>query len=231
MTSVSRPNDIFITRVYRQARQFERLDINGKPKGCWRRNARYLTALPLSVLICALLPSGYPAAFLEMVATILSVLIGLLLTALVFALDKAYRPTDNDCADYNLEIAEGDETRDLQFSVNRVRHANAREKLWSKQSSFYISKFNILVGKNVITALWALALVSICVLFPDCFTVNFSDYMITAPTIESILKFVGLAAVTSVRFLICYFFIDIFYNTTGIISSLVNFMSIKIHRP
>ena len=231
MTSDSRPNDIFITRVYRQARQFERLDINGKPKVCWRRNARYLTALPLSVLICALLPSGYPAAFLEMVATILSVLIGLLLTALVFALDKAYRPTDNDCADYNLEIAEGDETRDIQLSVNRVRHANAREKLWSKQSSFYISKFNILVGKNVITALWALALVSICVLFPDCFTVNFSDYKITAPTIESILKFVGLAAVTSVRFLICYFFIEIFYNTTGIISSLVNFMSIKIHRP
>lgn len=231
MTSDSRPNDIFITRVYRQARKFERLDINGKPKGCWRRNARYLIALPLSVLICALLPSGYPAAFLEMVATILSVLIGLLLTALVFALDKAYRPTDNDNADYNLEIGEGDETRDLQFSVNRVRHANAREKLWSKQSSFYISKFNILVGKNVITALWALALVSICVLFPDCFTVNLSDYKITAPTIESILVFVGLAAVTSVRFFICYFFIDIFYNTTGIISSLVNFMSIKIHRP
>ncbi len=48
--------------------------------------------------------------------------------------------------------------------------------------------------------------------------------------INTVLNFLWLAAIVCLRFMICYLIIEVFYNTIGIISSMVNFMSVKIGR-
>ena len=47
---------------------------------------------------------------------------------------------------------------------------------------------------------------------------------------EAVLTFLWLTAIVCLRFMICYLIIEVFYNTIGIISSMVNFMSVKIGR-
>ncbi len=231
MTPTDHRNDTFITRIYRQSREFEQFDINLKRKSYWQRNIRYFIAIPLSALLCILLPSGYPDAFLEMTATILSVLIGLLLTALVFALDKTNPSIFDKVSDYNIELNEGDNYRTIDLTVSSIHKPNAQEKLWLKQSQFYIKKFNVLTGKNVITSLWALALISISMLFPGLLDINLYEYVWTTLTLKSFLIFTLLTTAIIIRFFILYFLIEIFYDTINIIASLVNFMSVKIQRP
>ena len=48
--------------------------------------------------------------------------------------------------------------------------------------------------------------------------------------INTVLTFLWLTAIVCLRFMICYLIIEVFYNTIGIISSMVNFMSVKIGR-
>lgn len=226
----TKKQDTFLRWLYREAREYERLNINGQPKAPARRNARYWIAIPVSAFVCCSLPGGYPPTFLEMASTILSIFIGLLLTALVFALDKFYQPRKDTPSDYDIEFYENDRLRNLQISLNPIVHPDSKGKLWQKQSKQYISKFNVLVGVNVLTSLWALALICLCTLYPDWLGTDLRTYTWVAPTPGTILTFIGLSAVTAVRFLISYFLIGIFYTTIAIISSMVNFMSVKINR-
>lgn len=82
----------FIHFVYSKARESETLDINNQRKSFVRRNGRFLLAYPLTVFVLFSLSEGYNNEFLQLGASILAILIGLFLTALVFALDKFYIP-------------------------------------------------------------------------------------------------------------------------------------------
>ncbi len=78
----------FICFVYSKARESENSDINNRRKSFIRRNGRLLLSYPLSCIVLITLPTGYNNEFLQLGASILAILIGLFLTALVFALDK-----------------------------------------------------------------------------------------------------------------------------------------------
>ena len=151
-------NSSFICFVYSKARESETLDINNRRKPFIRRNGRLLLSYPLSFIVLLTLPAGYNTDFLQLGASILAILIGLFLTALVFALDKFYIPPKKKSGDYRLETTENDHTRSIELSVEDICFVNAQEKLWQKQSLYYVQKFNVLVGKNVIVGIWALAL-------------------------------------------------------------------------
>lgn len=78
----------FICFVYSKARESETLDINNRRKPFIRRNGRLLLSYLLSFIVLLTLPAGYNNDFLQLGASILAILIGLFLTALVFALDN-----------------------------------------------------------------------------------------------------------------------------------------------
>ncbi len=220
----------FIYFVYSKARESETLDINNRRRPFFRRNGRLLLSFPLSFIVLITLPAGYNNDFLQLGASILAILIGLFLTALVFALDKFYVPPRKKDGDYRLETTENDHTRSIEISVEEVIYENAQEKLWQKQSLYYVQKFNVLVGKNVIVGIWALALICTYVMYFHLFSVNLKDYTFVAITLPSIFLFMKLLLIIAARFFICYFLIEMFYNTVRIISSMVNFMSIRIQR-
>lgn len=220
----------FIHFVYSKARESESLDINNQRKSFVRRNGRFLLAYPLTVFVLFSLSEGYNNEFLQLGASILAILIGLFLTALVFALDKFYMPAKKRSGDYKLDLAENEQTRNIEVSIDEVVFENAREKLWQKQSFYYVQKFNVLVGKSVIVGIWALALICINVMYFEFFRVDIADYTFVPITIPSILTFGEILLIIIVRFLICYYMIEVFYNTIRIISSMVNFMSVRIKK-
>ena len=220
----------FICFVYSKARESETLDINNRRKPFIRRNGRLLLSYPLSFIVLLTLPAGYNNDFLQLGASILAILIGLFLTALVFALDKFYIPPRKKDGDYRVETTENDQTRSIEISVEEIKYENAHEKLWQKQSLYYVQKFNVLVGKNVIVGIWALALICTYVMYYNFFSVSWDDYSFVAITLSSILLFLKLLLIIAFRFFICYFLIEMFYNTMRIISSMVNFMSIRIQK-
>jgi hypothetical protein len=220
----------FICFVYSKARESETLDINNRRKPFIRRNGRLLLSYPLSFFVLITLPAGYNNDFLQLGASILAILIGLFLTALVFALDKFYIPPRKKDGDYRVETTENDQTRSIEISVEEIKYENAQEKLWQKQSLYYVQKFNVLVGKNVIVGIWALALICTYVMYYNFFSISLEDYSFVAITLPSILLFLKLLFIIVTRFFICYFLIEMFYNTVRIISSMVNFMSIRIQR-
>ena len=220
----------FINFVYSKAREGETLDINNRRKPFVRRNGRFLLSYPLSFIVLLTLPAGYNNDFLQLGASILAILIGLFLTALVFALDKFYIPPKKKDGDYRLEATEDDHTRSIEISVEEIIYENAQEKLWQKQSLYYVQKFNVLVGKSVIVGIWALALICTYVMYSKFFSVSLEDYSFVAITIPSVLLFLRLSLIIATRFFICCFLIEMFYNTIRIISSMINFMSIRIQR-
>ena len=67
-------------------------------------NARLLLSYPLSFIVLLTLPEGYNNDFLQLGASILAILIGLFLTALVFALDKFYIPSKKKNGDFKLDL-------------------------------------------------------------------------------------------------------------------------------
>ena len=193
-------------------------------------NARLLLSYPLSFIVLLTLPEGYNNDFLQLGASILAILIGLFLTALVFALDKFYIPSKKKNGDFKLDLKENNQTRNLELSINEIVYENAREKLWQKQSFYYVQKFNVLVGKSVIVGIWALVMICVYVMFFRFFATNIWDFTFVTITISSIMTFLKLLLISAVRFLISYYMIEMFYNTIRIISSMVNFMSIRVQR-
>lgn len=220
----------FIQFVYSKARESETLDINNQRKSFLRRNIRYIISYPLTILVLLSLPAGYNKDFLQLGASILAILIGLFLTTLVFALDKFYVPPKKKSGDFSLNLTEKDETRNIEISFDEILFEDAREKYWQKLSLYYVQKFNVLVGKSVIVGIWALALICIYVIYFNLFSINIWNYSFVTITLPSIFLFIKLLLITTIRFLICYYMIEMFYNTIRIISSMVNYMSVRIQK-
>ena len=143
---------------------------------------------------------------------------------------------DNTTANTRLQILGAEslalnvEIRNIEISIDKIEFENAQEKLWQKQSLYYVQNFNVLVGKSVIVGVWALALICLNVMYLDFFSINFSDYTFVPITFQSFMTFFQLLIVGFVRFFICYYMVEVFYNTIRIISSMVNFMSVRIKR-
>ena len=220
----------FIHYVFSEARKSETLDINNGEKTFVQRNGKYLLAYPITFFVLCTLSEGFSNDFLQLGASILSIFIGLFLTSLVFALDKFYIRTNNNLGDYRLYVNENELNRNIEISIDKIEFQNAQDKLWQKQSLYYVQKFNVLVGKSVIVGIWALALICVNVMYSSFFSVDLANYTTAPITLQSFLIFLKLLSVIVVRFLICYFMIEVFYNTIGIISSMVNFMSVRIKK-
>lgn len=214
----------FLGYVYGEARQSEIKDINGNIKSSFFKNCRIILGIIISTSLLVLDPSGYDDSFLQLVTTIVSIFIGLFLTALVFALDKFYKPNQCKIGDYNLEILHEDQHRKYELSIDEIKHLNAQEKKFQRQSYRYLKQFVVLIGKCVIVSIWTLLLVCLYVIFVDYFRIDIYEYICMKNW------YIRIPIIVIVRFLISYYMIEIFYNTIRIISSMVNFMIAKFEK-
>jgi hypothetical protein len=71
------------------------------------------------------------------------------------------------------------------LSIDEILYENARDKLWQKQSFYYVQKFNVLVGKSVIVGIWALVMICIYVMFFRFFATNIWEFTFVTITISS----------------------------------------------
>ncbi len=223
----------FVKDLFKRARRSETHDINDNRKGFAARNARYILGLTVAVVGAASLPAGFGMDFLQMAATILSVFIGLFIAALVFALDKYAPAPDSAERDYRLEISEGDTCRNVELSVDEIEYPDSRTKNARRQTHIYMAQFNAITGKSVLLSVWALALLCLNILYPHLFATDLTHYQFAAITPKSVGLFALLALLTAQRLAVIYLLTAIFYDTTRIVSSLVNYTSAHIdrHRP
>lgn len=214
----------FLGYVYGEARQSEIKDINGNIKSPFSRNCRIILGIIISICLLVLVPSGYDDSFLQLVTTIVSIFIGLFLTALVFALDKFYKPNHCKIGDYNLEILHKDQLSKYELSLDEIKHLNAQENYFQKQSYRYLKQFVVLIGKCVIVSVWTLVLVCLYILLVDYFRIDIYEYICMKNW------YIRIPIIVIVRFLISYYMVEIFYHTIRIISSMVNFMMAKFEK-
>lgn len=214
----------FLGYIYGEARESEVKDINGNPKSFIFKNCRILLGIIISIVLLICLPKGYDDSFLQLVTTIVSIFIGLFLTTLVFALDKFYKPNRCKIGDYNLEILHKDHRSKYELSLDEIKHLNAKEKKFQRQSYHYLKQFVVLIGKCVIVSVWTLVLVCLYIVFYDNFSIDIYKYICTKNWM------IKLPVIIFVRFMISYYLVEIFYDTVKIISSMVNFMMAKIEQ-
>lgn len=192
----------------KKAIEYEQKDINGKTSvGFRERYARKLISSIVALILIVLLKTGFSDTFISYVSTILSIFIGLFITALIFSFDKFYVKKD-------------------------LTKANAQEKLMDVQSFNFSKQFSYVTGYNIILSIFTLVLLSINTLFPEISSINIFQYELNFSEIktEYICNFIQISFIYVQRFLVLYWLSSIIYLTIFIISSMVNYMSLKIDR-
>jgi hypothetical protein len=190
----------------KKAIEYEQKDINGKTSVSFReRYARKLISSFVALILILLLKTGFSDTFISYVSTILSIFIGLFITALIFSFDKFYVKKD-------------------------LTKANAQEKLMDVQSFNFSKQFSYVTGYNIILSIFTLVLLSINTLFPEISSINIFQYELNFSDIktEYICNFIQISFIYVQRFLVLYWLSSIIYLTIFIISSMVNYMSLKI---
>lgn len=195
----------------KEASRFERTDINNKVDKSFR--AKYsvkITFLIISICLLLLLKNGFTKSFVSYVSSVLSILVGLFITALVFSFDKFYEPSNEE-------------------------NPNSRIKLWETQAHNYAKKFAYITSYTIVLSIFTLALLAISTLFEKSTQLNVFNLSFCFECIKNIdfnsFKLFGIAIFVIIqRFLVLYWLLKIMYNTLFIVSSMVQYMTTKIDR-
>ncbi|NJX16710.1 hypothetical protein [Tamlana crocina] len=195
----------YTKQLKKKATEYEQKDINGNTSASFKdKYARKLVSFFVAIVLLVSLNTGFSETFISYVSTILSIFIGLFITALIFSFDKFYVKKD-------------------------LTKANSQEKLIDTQSFNFSKQFSYLTGYNIILSIFTLVLLSISTLFPDLSSINAFEYKLDFSTIkaEYIYNFIQIILIYIQRFLVLYWLSSIIYLTIFIISSMVNYMSLK----
>jgi hypothetical protein len=212
--------------------KLEREDINGKPNSfIGTHSARILCGI-ISILIIIKL-DGFNTEFITYCSTVLSILIGLFLTSLIFGLDRFYtRPKNSENA-YKIALAKdylNAKERNYSVSVKHIDEKNSREGLWDKQSYNFLKQFSYVTGYNIVLSIFTLILLSFNTLFPDVTDIQVYHYYFDFDNIslESIGKLLFVISILLHRFFIIYFIGRIVYNTLFVVASMIHFINEKL---
>lgn len=191
-----------------ESNRLERTDINNKLDDSAK--AKYLNKfifVILSITITCLLSEGFSEVFISFVSSILAILVGLFITALIFSFDKFHEPVNDE-------------------------FANARIKLWEKQAFNYAKKFAYVTSRTIVLSIYTLIIISISALFKN--TMNLNVHKLTFITsnvgLKDVWTFVIAVFVIIQRFFVLYWLFRIVYNTLYIVSSMVQYMTTKLER-
>ncbi|MBQ21663.1 MAG: hypothetical protein CMD31_12985 [Flavobacteriales bacterium] len=198
----------YLIELRHKAIRFERIDINGKSSDNWFiNNQRRIICSLVAIILTSLLVEGFNEQFISYSSTILSILIGLFITAMIFSFDKFYTKIDRE-------------------------KANANEKLWNTQSYNYSMQFAYITGYNIVLSIFTLVVLSLSVFFDVIMSINVWGYHFEFDKIsaDTFLNFIGLSLLLLQRFIVLYWIACIVYNTLFLVSSMVQYMTVKIDR-
>ena len=201
----------YLRILKKQASRFERTDINNNVDESF--SAKYLVKIVftiISALLVYLLKSGFEDGFVSYVSSVLSILVGLFITALIFSFDKFYQPSNEE-------------------------NPNSRIKLWEKQALNYAKKFAYLTSYTIVLSVFTLVMLAASALFKDILNLNvfkltFCFECLINKDFEVIKLFIISVFAIVQRFLVVYWLLKIVYNTLFIVSSMVQYMTTKIDR-
>lgn len=201
----------YLRILKRKASQFERTNINNIVDESF--SAKYLVKIIfiiISAVLVYLLKNGFSDSFVSYVSSVLSILVGLFITALIFSFDKFYEPSNEE-------------------------NLNSRIKLWETQAHNYAKKFAYITSYTIVLSIFTLVILVASALFEkptqlNVFNLTFCFECIKNKDIEAF-KLSGIAFFVIIqRFLVLYWLLKIMYNTLFIVSSMVQYMTTKIDR-
>lgn len=195
----------------REASRFERTDINNvvDESFCAKYCVKFFFAL-ISFVLLLLLNDGFSQNFVSFVSSVLSILVGLFITALIFSFDKFYEPSNEE-------------------------NPNSRIKLWETQAHNYAKKFAYITSYTIVLSIFTLVLLAASALFDNVTQLNvynltFCYDCISFKNFQPITLFLTGLFVIFQRLLVLYWLFNIMYNTLFIVSSMVQYMTTKIDR-
>lgn len=201
----------YLKLLRKEASRLERTDINNKVDDSFR--AKYLVMgifSAISLITVCLLDSGFSESFVSYVSSVLSILVGLFITALIFSFDKFYEP-------------------------NNEENLNSRLKIWETQAYNYAKKFAYITSYTIVISVFTLVLIAISALFEKetqlkVLKLSFCFECIGKMDFNAFKLFAQATFIIVQRFLVLYWLLKIMYNTLFIVSSMVQYMSTKIDR-
>ena len=138
----------YLRILRKEASRFERTDINNNVDETFR--AKYFVKIFFSIvaiILVFLLKNGFGESFVSYVSSVLSILVGLFITALIFSFDKFYEP-------------------------NNEENPNSRIKLWETQAHNYAKKFAYITSYTIVLSIFTLVLLAVSALFEKATQLN-----------------------------------------------------------
>lgn len=223
----------FLSDLRRNAKKYENVDINGEEDNApLDKYGKKIICSLISVITIFFLKSGFSEMFINYAGTILSILIGLFITALIFSFDKFYSLEKKKR--YNVYPTKKDTSKQYTIEEEEKESISSTEKLLDIQAYNYTKQFSYITGYNIILCIYVLLLLTINSLFEESMSINiFQNTLILdykQIRLEDILLFLQSTFVLVQRFFVLYWILNVMYNTIFVVSSIVNFMTIKIDR-
>lgn len=194
-----------------KAKYFEKTNINNEIDISDRTIcAIKIAKITFSLLIFIILRNGFSAEFVSFVSTILSIIIGLFITALIFSFDKFY-----------------------EVKINEI--SNSKDKIWDLHSFNFTKKFAYVTGYTIILCVATIFLLSYSALFrsaseTNVFKLNFCFNCIGIDNLLPIKLFLISFLAIVQRIFVIYSLLKILYYTLFIVSSMVKFMNVKLNK-
>lgn len=204
----------YLNDLRKKALYYSRVDINGKMhESFFDKYLSRIICLVISIGTLLFLKGGFNSDFISYASSMLSIFVGLFITALIFSFDKFYK-------------TEGSEK--IENSEDLL---NSKQAVWEKQAFNYSKQFGYIVGYNIILCIFTLILLSLSFLFNDLMSVDFNEYSLTTKlTYDTLMNFGKLVIVGLQRFFVIFWILLIMYNTLFVVSSMVKFMMVKLDR-
>lgn len=201
----------YLRILKKQASRFERTDINNKVDESFK--AKYLVKIIFVIIssgLVFLLKNGFSDSFVSYISSVLSILVGLFITALIFSFDKFYEP-------------------------NKEENSDSRIKLWETQAYNYAKKFAYITSYTIVISIFTLVLLALSALFKEetqlnIFELPFCFDCISTDDFKWLKLFVISLLIAIQRFFVLYWLLRIMYNTLFVVSSMVQYMTTKIDR-
>lgn len=194
-----------------KANYFERTSINNVVDNSFK--AKYFKKAlfaGISIILFLLLENGFPKEFIAFISSTLAIIIGLFITSLIFSFDKFYEK-------------------------NLSENPNSREKLWEIQSFNFAKKFAFITGYTIILCIFSLLLLSLSALFFERISLNLFEYNFCLECLFSNTKHsLGLFFINTLilfqRVLVFYLLLRIMFNTVFVVTSMTEYMLIKLEK-
>lgn len=222
----------FLYDLRSNAKKYEQIDINGKADSTFlQKHGKKIICSLVSGTLIFFLDKGFSITFIDYAGTILSILIGLFITALIFSFDKFY---STEKKDVTYKVYSKADKKNEQYIIEQDKKIvlSSKEKLLNTQAYNYTKQFAYLTGYNIVLCIYVLLLLSISSLFEEAMSINIfqTSIMLDYKSIQwdNIILFALSMFVFVQRLFVIYWIMSVMYNTIFIVSSMVNFMMIKM---